>query len=200
MIQDFPPLAWWSEHVVHPDDEAKFRTGKFHDYYRAKYAVASLFRPRRIAEIGVRWGYSAWSFLRACPCASYDGYDLQQGTHGGVKGADTFDWFLALVGRDFPAADVAVHRMDTQELDALDGPCELVHVDGDHTESGCRHDLELALAACAPGGVILVDDYDYIAGVRRATDRFCQERASQLAGRIALPTLRGDCLIRKAAV
>jgi predicted O-methyltransferase YrrM len=195
MSDGFPDLAEWSAAVVHPDDEGKFRTQRFHDYYRQKYLIAALFAPASIAEIGVRWGYSAWSFLRACPRAAYDGFDLQQGTHGGAKGADTFDWCLQLLARDYPDASVAFHRADTQALDTLGGPYDLIHVDGDHTERGCRHDLDLAWNAAAAGGLILVDDYDYIPGVHAAVDAFC--RARPRAGQIAVPSLRGEYLIRK---
>jgi len=197
MIGGFPELREWVTKVVHPQDGGKFRTRAFHSYYRQKYLIAALFSPATIAEIGVRWGYSAWSFLRACPRAEYTGFDFQRGTHGGVKGVNTFDWCTEILGRDYPAADVELCLADTQTLTSLGGPYDLIHVDGDHNERGCRHDLELAWGATAPGGVILVDDYDYIPGVRGAVKDFCRGLSRNEAGQMAVPSLRGDYLIRK---
>jgi len=195
--QPFPERPWWGAHVVDPADDPKFGNPTFYEYYREKYELALAAAPTAIAEIGVRYGYSAWSFLCAAPAASYTGFDRQLGTHGGVKGVDTFAAVAALLARDFPAAAVHLVRADTQTLaDSLPGgPFDLIHVDGDHSEPGCTHDLERALAACRSGGSILIDDYDYIAGVRRAVDRFTRDYADRIAGQRYVATLRGDIVL-----
>jgi len=193
--QPFPERPWWSAHVVDPADDPKFGNPTFWAYYRTKYELGVFAAPTAIAEIGVRYGYSAWSFLCAAPAASYTGFDRQLGTHGGVKGVDTFAAVAALLARDFPAAAVHLVRADTQTLESLGGPYDLIHVDGDHSEAGCYADLERALAACRAGGVILIDDYDYIAGVRRAVDRFACDYADRIAGQRYVATLRGDIVL-----
>jgi len=193
---DFPDRDTWASAVVHPD-EPGFAAPKFYDYYRLKYEIAREAAPRSICEIGVRYGYSAWSFLRAAPWASYLGYDLQRGTHGGVKGADTFPRVAALLAREFPLAAVTLRRADTRRLDTLGGPYDFIHVDGDHSEAGCYHDLELAWAACAAGGTILTDDIDYIAGVKRAVERFCRDHGADPIAVSFVPSLRGECVIVK---
>jgi len=52
----------------------------------------------------------------------------------------------------------------------------LVLIDGDHSEAGCRRDLEIATALLIDGGIIAVHDYgrtaDNLAGVTRAVDSF----------------------------
>lgn len=192
----FPSIDCW-QHVICPDDDPKFGREPCYSYYQAKYEIARRLSPQRIAEIGVRYGYSAWAMLCAAPTAEYTGFDAQAGTHGGVKGVNTFDYVGGLLGMDYPEATIELRRLDTQRLDSLGGPFDLIHVDGDHSERGCRHDLNLAWSALAPGGAILVDDYDYIAGVRRAVKKFCIDNPA--SGRLGLyiPTLRGDYLIRK---
>lgn len=196
----FPRRPWWAEHVIQPTDNPKFGNAEFHAYYLAKHEIARAVRPTAIAEIGVRYGYSAWAFLQAAPTASFTGFDRQAGTHGGVKGVDTFPAVEALLERDFPEASLSLLTFDTQQLEALPGgPFDFIHVDGDHSEGGCYHDLELALAASVPGGTILVDDYDYIAGVRRAVDRFRTDHAEQFRASRYVKTLRGDIVLTLAA-
>lgn len=43
-------------------------------------------------------------------------------------------------------------------LGALGGPCQFLSVDGDHTMEGAMHDLRLAEAVTAPGGIVALDD------------------------------------------
>lgn len=191
----FPTQAEWIKKVVQPDDSKQFNERRFYDYYQTKYAIAARCRPTRICEIGVRYGYSAWSFLCAAPDASYTGIDLQQGTHGGAKGVNTFAAVEALLARDYPDATVELIEANSQAVVSLGGRYDFIHVDGDHSEPGCRYDLELALKALTPGGAILVDDYDYIDGVHRAVDAFYAERADEFAAREYIPSLRGDILL-----
>src|SRR5205085_11072909 len=59
-------------------------------YYRLKFAIAKVLQPQSILEIGVRYGYSAITFLKACPAGSYFGIDLDVEAFGGCPGA--LDW------------------------------------------------------------------------------------------------------------
>jgi len=195
MARDFPVQPWWAAYVIHPDDEQKFGAEPFYSYYRTKYELAKRCAPRDICEIGVRWGYSAWAFLAAAPEASYSGFDRQAGTHGGVKGVNTFGYVETLLQRDFSGVCVCLHEADTRQCRTLAGFYDFIHIDGDHSEDGCRHDLELALKACHAGGSILVDDYDYIAGVRRAVDGFVACHADRFSSQLHVPGLRGEYLI-----
>jgi predicted O-methyltransferase YrrM len=195
-MRAFPDCKEWASAVLHADDRDRHGRPEFHAYYRTKYLLAAMFQPAAIAEIGVRRGYSAWSFLRACPTAAYHGFDKQAGTHGGA-GVTSFDWFLMLAGRDFPDADIQVERLDTQTLASLGGPYDLIHIDGDHSKPGCYRDLGLADRALAPGGVIVVDDYRYIAGVRRGVDRFVRDHPTAFPERIEVPSLRGEYVLRR---
>jgi hypothetical protein len=128
-----------------------------------KYDVARRIAPRSICEIGVRAGYSAFAFLSAAPQAEYLGLDIDGTDHGGERGF--FDYARGVLA-GFRAT---LTRADTQQLDRLPGRYDLVHVDGDHTQAGCRHDLELA---CRAAPHVLVDDCDFIPEVRRACDEF----------------------------
>lgn len=196
---EFPPIHWWHKFVRKPGDLPQYKRPEFYEYYRTKFEIALAAVPQRIAEIGVRWGYSAYSFLLASPKARYVGFDILEGPHGGVKGIDTFDYVREMLARHFPDATVILNHCNTQQLEGLCGSYDFIHIDGDHTEAGCRHDLDLAMAALEPGGTILVDDYEYIAGVTRAADKFCRERSAEIAEKFSRHSLRGELVIRKAA-
>jgi predicted O-methyltransferase YrrM len=128
-----------------------------------KADVAARLRPRRIAEIGVRAGCSAFAFLSAVPGASYLGVDADVAAHGGIPG------FLRHARAVLDGLDATLLRADTRRLEALPGRFDSVHVDGDHSYAGCLHDLGLA-ARAAPH--ILVDDYDSHPEVRQACHTF----------------------------
>lgn len=114
-------------------------------YYPCKYHIAGLLQPKTIAEIGVRAGYSAASFLSACPTARYFGFDYwgRGDQHGGwddAKGHAT-----TMLREKFPGAELTFTELDTRGVDRLDVPRpDLFHVDGDHSEAGAYHDLALA--------------------------------------------------------
>lgn len=197
VTKDFISIDTWQKIVLVEGDSKQFWRQDFYDYYRTKFEIALEKKPKTICEIGVRWGYSAFSFLSAVPTARYTGYDIVAGTHGGAKGIMTFPRVQLLLERWFPEADINLIYADTRVLKGLGGPFDFIHVDGDHSVEGCRHDLELALEACSPGGTILVDDYNYIKGVTEAADDFCRNWQYRIANIQSRHSLRGELIITK---
>jgi hypothetical protein len=59
-----------------PNDPLSHLFDDWVPYYRLKFAIAKVLQPQSILEIGVRYGYSAITFLQACPKASYFGLTL----------------------------------------------------------------------------------------------------------------------------
>jgi predicted O-methyltransferase YrrM len=172
------------------DARSRKRYAEYKKYYQVKYEIAKELNPKRILEIGVRAGYSAKSFLDACPDAEYVGVDAENGTHGGQDGP--WLWWAKQLLAD---RNATFHMLDSQSVKNFDwGTFDLIHVDGDHSEQGALHDMKLALACLAENGAILVDDYDYIPTVRAAVDRFV---ASQSVRHEYRKSLRGEILIRK---
>lgn len=157
--------------------------------YREKFAILSLLRPFSVCEIGVRAGYFAACALSAS-ASVYFGYDATD-EWGGAQGAVEFA--EVSLPEMFPEARIKMTHLDTQSVRKLDcGNVELVHVDGDHTEQGALHDLELALKVATKW--ILVDDIVHHADtVLIAARRFCSFHQLRY---VDLPTLRGDCLIQ----
>jgi hypothetical protein len=160
-------LSWWDELVQrwHPSDPDR-PTEEFRRYYQVKYDIAARLQPRRIAEIGVRAGYSAFAFLCAVPQASYVGLDADLPVHGGIPG------FLGHARRILQGSDATFLHTNGRQLESLPGRFDLVHVDGDHSYLGCLHDLRLSARAARH---ILVDDYDSLPEVRQACRAFLVE-------------------------
>jgi len=192
---DFPTIVEWREKVLAPGDD-KFGRQDFWEYYAEKFRICRLYGPARIAEIGVRYGYSAFAFLCASPAASYTGYDLIDGGHGGVR-KDTFPRVRRLLADSFPDAKIELLHSDTRALDSLGGPYDFFHVDGDHSIHAVVHDIEIAFESLTPAGVILIDDYEYINGVKVATDRFISANRPRIEQFGSIESLRGEMLIRK---
>src|ERR1035438_10147495 len=70
-----------------PVDPLRHLFSEWVPYYRLKWAIARELQPATILEIGVRFGYSAFAFLDACPSASYFGIDADCDAYGGCRGA-----------------------------------------------------------------------------------------------------------------
>jgi hypothetical protein len=174
-----------------PNDEWVGREGlaTVRRIYTEKYALATLLKPRSVVEIGVCAGYSAAAFL-AAGAESYTGYDTGGGADGGYAGAT--DYARRMLSVRFPDRAAHIFEADSRHLGGLP-VADLCHIDGGHDFETCRNDLQLA-----EGGYrwLLVDDYDFLPAVRRATDAFLSARPH--LQRIHLPTVRGDCLIRVA--
>ncbi len=125
------------------------------EYVAVKYSIAKLLQPKRICEIGVYSGIAALSFLAACPDAEYIGIDNLNAEQGrGVQIVSKTKKLLDILGYKN-----TILIRDSQRLAFLpEGPYDLIHVDGDHSREGARHDVMIAWYALTPSGCILVDN------------------------------------------
>jgi len=173
---------------LHPNDRGYING--YIGYCYHKFCIARRYNPKTIIEIGVRAGYSAYAFLCAVPEASYYGLDAENGTHGG-EGGPYMSWTRELLSR---FKKVTLQVIDTQKVTSLDiCKADLIHVDGDHSQRGVEHDLELVLPYLADGGVILVDDFDRALEVKEGTRHFLSLHPELKSKYIE--TFNGDVLI-----
>ena len=136
---------------ANPADPLQDHFEEWVPYYRLKHAIAAVLQPRSILEIGVRFGYSAVSFLDAAPDAAFVGIDLDIDTFGGQVGA--LEWAKRITSGRNAKFIVA----DTQQLARLPGGIyDLVHVDGQQDGAGTFHDLRRAVAQAR---WVLLDGY-----------------------------------------
>ena len=178
------------EAICPQDVKSVKRYPEYKGYYKVKYNLAYVQEPSTILEIGVRAGYSAYSFLSACPDAKYTGIDAENGTHGGQGGP--WMWWAKELLEDY---DTTFIEADSQKMHRIDGgPFDFIHIDGDHTKEGLLHDLKICWPVLAEGGVIIVDDYDYIKTVKEGVDEF-----ANLPGVVKkyVKSLRGEIIFSK---
>jgi FkbM family methyltransferase len=193
----FPCYREWLIKVCHPRD-TECRDEDFYRYAREKCEMARQFKPGKIVEIGVRLGYSSYAFLCGSPSgASYTGFDIVGGDHGGTKVAG-LEYPEKILRRDFPQSEVKLVKADTQKVDdlGLEG-VDFFHVDGDHTTEGALHDMGLAWKAIRAGGVMVVDDYDFLPAVRVAVDGFIEAHRGEMGLCEYRQTFRGDMVMVK---
>jgi len=187
----------FDENIIYPKDPTATSTRivEYKDYYKVKYEICKEQNPRRMAEIGVRAGYSAWTFLQACPNAKYIGIDANNGTHGGQGGQDGsfFKWAEKILD----GYDVELIEMDTRSVKALEIlDIDFFHVDGDHSTKGVYDDLSLAFETLTDNGMLLVDDITYIREVYTGVHKWLTDHGGKVKYEFR-PSLRGEMLIWK---
>ncbi len=181
--------------IICPNDPTatEARVRQYKEYYKIKYDICKNQKPKVIAEIGVRAGYSAWTFLQACPTAKYYGFDANNGKHGGQGGKDGkfFEWTKKILKPyDFKLTQLDTQTIDNLELENID----FFHVDGDHTSKGVIHDLDLAFKTLNINGMILVDDITYIKEVENGVNFWLHKMSDKIESNF-VDSLRGEMLI-----
>ena len=182
--------------IIYPNDPSANpeRIEQYKEYYAVKYYICKHINPKVIVDIGVRAGYSGWTFLQACPDAKYIGIDDNSGTHGGQGGEDgSFARWAEQLLKDY---DCEFIWKDTRRMIPEDIPykVDLFYVDGDHTRAGVKNDLSLAYTVLSAKGFILVDDIIYLESVHTGVTEWLK----RMDGRVEtqeLPSLRGEMLI-----
>ncbi len=131
----------------------------FTDYLSFYSGYAHKFRPKRIFEIGVRFGYSAISMLMGAhknpgsPKPCYIGIDDESYHYGSCAKAN--ENFAQLV----PWAEAKATRWNSfSELPPGLGTFQLVSIDGNHDHHGVLQDLQKTWPLLDVGGVIVLDD------------------------------------------
>lgn len=187
----------FDENIICPEDPTATveRIQQYKGYYKIKYDLCKKQNPKIIAEIGVRAGYSAWTFLQACPEAKYIGFDANNGTHGGKGGED--GKFAKWATKILEAYDVELIELDTQKINDLKvNEIDFFHVDGDHSIIGVQHDLDLAFKAIKNTGLIVIDDITYLPEVRKGIYMWINKMKDKITSEF-VESLRGEMLIRK---
>lgn len=157
--------------------------------YRWYHGLARVLRPKRVAEIGVRFGYSLYA-LQSGSLKNLAIYGFDNESYI----PDCLSW--ARLHLKPLAWSCELVKCDTQKLNALSLlGIDIFHVDGDHTAEGADHDMKLAWPTLADNGVLLVDDVDSIPPVRAAVVDFCDQHHTEF---LYLPSTRGLAVIPKA--
>jgi ubiquinone/menaquinone biosynthesis C-methylase UbiE len=147
-------------------------------------------------EIGVFHGDFARQILRIVQPSglvlvdSYEGEVFSCDEHGGNPESSNGDDLYRLVRDMFRAHPVSLHRGRSSAVLPTfpDWSFDFIYIDADHSEFGCRHDLEHAWRLVRPGGWIAGHDYGVnpdrcvdpshyaFFGVKAAVDKFLEEK------------------------
>lgn len=130
----------------------------FAEYFADYSGMARKYKPKRIYEIGVRYGYTAICMMlglhanRGAPKCEYFGVD-DESYHSCVTRAN--ENFKILV----PWANAYCHKWNSfNGIPPNIGTFDMIHIDGNHDYHGVTNDLRYTWPVLNPGGVILLDD------------------------------------------
>jgi len=157
-------------------------------YYQLKYAISQAIQPKSILETGVRFGYSAITFLEASPDASYVGIDIDSESYGGVKGA--INWAKKIM-QEYKTEFIIE---DTTKMKSFPGEFyDLIHVDAQQDGDGTFGDLEKALEK---GRYILVDGYFWSKPNMLSSTYFLDKYKEFIEYALIIPGYAGELLIK----
>lgn len=133
---------------------------------RFAYDLARWMRPTRIAELGVHWGTSFFTFAQAMKDGRMKeteliGVDTFEGEdHAGHYGPEVLETVQRIVREYFPKQRIELHQMFFADALATvdDESIDLLHIDGLHTFEAVKEDFETWLPKLAPEGVVLFHD------------------------------------------
>lgn len=183
------------EQVAIPSDISIFGTSFGEKSYYSDFAgIAKKYAPRRILEIGVRFGYSGIAMTSGAlaggvpPPIEYVGLDAEffaghtkdQGYglyRSNAVAAENFKRFRPGVTAEFFTCDTR----DGLPEEVLTRKFDLINVDGDHSYEGAYGDLCRVWPLLNPGGIIIVDDLGMV-DVKRAVEQFRDEHLPDLEG------------------
>ena len=175
----------------YPDDDLSYLFDEWVPYYRMKYAICKVLKPKTILEIGVRFGYSAITFLSAVPDTKYLGIDYDSNTFVGSNGA--IHWVKEIT-KNYNAKFL---MENTQEMEVLPGTeYDLIHIYGQQEGDGTFHDLELALPKAK---WILLDGYFRSKENMLSATYFLEKYKQFVDYAIIIPSDVGNLLIKTKA-
>ena len=181
-----------NDHVVRKD----FTLAQLVQAYYPLYKLACEVRPKRVLEIGVRAGYSAWAMCRSLFVDNYYGVDPYDGSHGGEPPQLKFMEHALNLLR--PLVRTAHVEVASSQLMGELPQANLYHVDGDHSFNGTCHDILLCLDSAPSGSLIVVDDLNHIADVGRAVQHMRKLHGDKIAKYEERDSLRGEALFWRA--
>src|SRR6266513_4039963 len=145
---------------------AIYGVGAWTDHLHFAYDLVAAMKPRLLVELGVDRGESYFAFCQAAlenktgtrgfgidtwrGDEHAGGYDETTFAQVSEHNRDNYESFSTLLRSSF---DDALTRFEKESIDVL-------HLDGLHTETAVRHDVDSWLPKILPGGILLLHDVD----------------------------------------
>jgi hypothetical protein len=141
-----------------------YGVGAWTDNLPFAYDVVATMRPRVLVELGVDRGESYFTFCQSAAenasgtrCFGIDSWTGDE--HVGGYDETTFREVSEHNAAHYAALSTLLRcNFDDALSQFAPESIELLHIDGRHTESAVRHDVERWLPKLAPGGVLLMHD------------------------------------------
>jgi predicted O-methyltransferase YrrM len=154
------------QYLKHYYETGLEKFGEFWDYadlLTFLQAATRLVKPRNYLEIGVRRGRSMAIVAASEPQCDLYGFDMWVQNYAGMPnpGPEFVKEEMKRLGHQGSLEMVSGDSHVTVPAFLKANPnlsFDLINVDGDHSESGARADLETVLPRLSLGGVILLDD------------------------------------------
>lgn len=159
-----------SPEIIHADLPSRqfepriYGVGAWTGHLHFGYDLVAILQPRLLVELGVDRGESYFAFCQAAAevgtgtrCVGIDtwegdphagGYDETTLAEVAAHNRANYETFSTLLRSSF---DAALEKFPAESIDVL-------HLDGLHTESAVRHDLQSWLPKLRPGGILLLHD------------------------------------------
>lgn len=196
-ITDVLPVELFSHDAGTP--EGKHFTLNDGNCYEWYYAIGKHYEPSSVLEIGVRYGYSLTALVAGAMASGENDVDYVMG----IDNEEYVPGSLAVAEKNVRAickcAYIVTFNDNSQDVFKLletdpyePQPWGIISIDGDHSEKGTRHDLNLTINQCL---VVVVDDYFFIADVQRAVDRFVAAHDDMIAEWFTIRSFRGTAVI-----
>lgn len=158
------------------------------NYYEHYYAISKFYQPSSILEIGVRFGYSLGTMIKAS-----DKIEKVTGIDCDEYNADSLQIAEKNI-KKFIRDDISYtfRNMNSHSIKKFDSVADLVHIDGDHSYEGKIQDLDLVKNV---GKVIIVDDYTYLEQVRQAADDWMKNNKDIIKNHFFFESIRGTLVM-----
>jgi len=171
-MHKFETIGDISQTVLAPfvQEKDKRQDWLYHPFYYGLYFdIGRKVKPRGIAEIGVRFGYSALSMILGSECdPDFVGFDAEF--------YETSNDIATASIKSATKGSCTISKVDTRKVNSLQVPdgfmADIIHVDGDHEVDGLLHDLNLVLPMANDRSIIIVDDTTHFPLLAQPTDDF----------------------------
>lgn len=173
-----------------PDDPLADRWPVWVDAYRLKHALAAILQPVCVAEVGVRYGYSARAFLDG-GAGRYIGWDDDDERWGG--GPPHVDWAADHLAAEYGDRATVIRQDVTVAGFSFPPDADLVHLDGPQDAASWWRLLD---AACDHRRLVLCDGYLYGPTNFAAVNVWLAEHAGLVDWWQVAPWPYGDLLLQ----
>lgn len=175
------------------------------NYFSIYTGLVNKFKPKRVFEIGVRYGYTAICMWWAAACDDrpfeYEYIGIDDESYPPSPGVTVGSCTKANENFKNKGCQESCKAIKWNSFDGIPskfGTFDLVHIDGNHDFNGVWNDLHNCWPILNVGGIIVLDDY-YFPQIKDAIHKWLElySDADEIIAVQFIEDERGHCLIRK---